>query len=391
MTPVLLDITRTVSRGGRGPATGIDRVERAYIRWAMAREGSIFITRLGQRVALVTRETMPDLLAALDQIDEQRHWPLARFIKGKPRDRRAEMAVRRIAHAAARWPNIRVAIRALLGDRFTYINVGHTHLHDRALTHLRDFGAERIVVMVHDTIPLDYPKTQTTRSVKNFRNRLGAAQQHADHIITSARATAMAIRAHMPKPDPVVIPPGVEPPCGQLSFAPTRLYFVQLGTIEPRKNTHLLLDVWETLIATMPEPPALHLIGARGWMADEIFRRIEALSDHIEVHHNLSDAQSNARIREARALLFPTLAEGFGYPLFEALQLGVPVIASDLPVFRELAPVGPLYLQPDDVKSWVREVEKRTNVSRSHPCDIPNDKPAIPRWPEHFERIERLL
>ena len=104
------------------------------------------------------------------------------------------------------------------------------------------------------------------------------------------------------------------------------------------------------------------------------------------------DATMLATIDQARAVLLPSFIEGFGIPLVEALQRGTPVIASDLPVFHEIAGEIPLYLDPLDGQRWETAI-----------CDFLTDSPerqrqlaAIPdfrphSWEDHFNRVEVWL
>ncbi|MDT9702392.1 glycosyltransferase, partial [Streptomyces sp. P17] len=89
--------------------------------------------------------------------------------------------------------------------------------------------------------------------------------------------------------------------------------FVTLGTIEPRKNHALLLDVWDSL---PPPRPQLVVIGRRGWADQALFARIAATPDVAEFN-TLDDGQVAAVLTGAQALLMPSFAEGFGLPLTE--------------------------------------------------------------------------
>lgn len=387
--PILLDISRTISRAGRGHDTGIDRVERAYIQWAMARAGTGFLARMGRKAGFIEAESAARLFEELPGVEAARNWPLGKLMPGlSARDRRAERLVARYARAVAHPESLLPALRRHYGGDFAYLNVGHTHLDPARLAALKAAGARRRLVMIHDVIPITHPKTQTARSVTTFRKRLSAAATGATHLLTSTEATAAQIAAHLPAPAPplIAIPLGVLPPAQTEAHTQSRPYFVQLGTVEPRKNTALLLDVWPGLPAPRPQ---LQLIGARGWLADPLFERIAAQGDDITHLDGLSDAQTTARLMGAQALLFPSIAEGFGYPLLEAAQLGTPIIASNLRVFRELLQNGPLYLPPEDATSWSQEITKQANRSlRARADPAP---PSVPRWPDHFDRLQDLL
>ena len=174
-------------------------------------------------------------------------------------------------------------------------------------------------------------------------------------------------------------------------------YFVVLGTIEPRKNHWLLLHAWRALVESMgPRAPHLVIIGQRGWECEnviDLLERCTPLRGHV---HELGACGDDALARwlsHARALLFPSFAEGYGLPLVEALALGTPVIASPLPVFREIAAAVPDYLDPLDGPGWaqaVRDYAQSGSPRRQAQLDRMADFVA-PTWGRHFEQVERLL
>ncbi len=94
----------------------------------------------------------------------------------------------------------------------------------------------------------------------------------------------------------------------------------------------------------------------------------------------------------ARAMLMPSRAEGFGLPLIEALQLGVPVIASDLPVFREIAGDIPTYVDPQDRSAWAETIAdySANGAERRRQLDAISSYRA-PTWSEHFALVETFL
>src|SRR5581483_8051415 len=115
-------------------------------------------------------------------------------------------------------------------------------------------------------------------------------------------------------------------------------YFVCVGTIEPRKNHLLLLNVWRRLAERLgAAAPRLVLVGQRGWENEQVIDMIErspAVRGLVEERNDLSDA---AMAKLLAGALAPSFGEGYGLPLVEALALGVPALASDIPAFREVA------------------------------------------------------
>lgn len=114
--------------------------------------------------------------------------------------------------------------------------------------------------------------------------------------------------------------------------------YLMVSTIEPRKNHVYLLDAFDCLWARGVEV-RLCIIGKVGWKSEELIGRIQRhpqLNKRLFIFNQLNDAGLEYAYEHACSLLFPSHAEGFGLPLVEAMQRGVPVMASDLPVFREI-------------------------------------------------------
>jgi glycosyltransferase involved in cell wall biosynthesis len=138
---------------------------------------------------------------------------------------------------------------------------------------------------------------------------------------------------------------------------PRAPYFVTVGTIEPRKNLTLLMDVWEHLAATMSPNslPGLVLIGRRGWEDPRVLRRLDALKVRLPEVREIADASDAARsayVSGARALLFPSLAEGYGLPPLEALSLGVTPVCAPLPVYGETMGEAAVYARSMGLYHW---------------------------------------
>src|SRR5262249_37824051 len=124
-------------------------------------------------------------------------------------------------------------------------------------------------------------------------------------------------------------------------------YFVCLGTIEARKNQSLLIRVWEKLVQNLGDnAPRLVMIGRPGWhynKTKKLLAKVDPKTRFIIESPGLSDNDAIYLMQRARALLFPTLAEGFGLPVGEALVLHVPVLCSDLGELREVGRNVPDY------------------------------------------------
>ena len=138
------------------------------------------------------------------------------------------------------------------------------------------------------------------------------------------------------------------------------------------------------------------IIGQLGWESENVvnmLERCEQLKDYVIELPSCTDAELATYLHHAQALLFPSFAEGYGMPLVEAFAFGVPVIASDLPVFKEVAGEIPEYVDPLDGKRWgdlVREYAKSNSQPRARQLSrLGGFKFAT--WANHFAKVDALL
>ena len=386
----LLDITRLVSRAGL-PPTGVDRVEFAYLDgflrdggagvWGLARTalGFVLLDHAGLtafRDAVRARDfPYPDILSRLNR-------------NLSPAARRGQSFVRWRAVARSRAHRLGALLRRMPAE-FVYYNVGHSNLTEQVLDTVAAHEGARIAVLVHDTIPLDHPDFQRFGSAPRFRKMLTVATRHADHFVCGTQAVAADIERHvgsaMTRPGIVVAPLGVTPPRPAPEtlppgLMPLRPFFVMLGTIEPRKNHALLLDIWDDW---GPGAPELLIVGRRGWRCEDVFARLDEGVPHVREVQGLGDGAVAALLERAHGLLFPSLAEGYGLPPVEAAAMGVPVICSDLAACREVMRDWPVYADPSDRYGWEKQIKRL--LHESGPTRWPPMTP--PGWAAHLEAV----
>ena len=129
--------------------------------------------------------------------------------------------------------------------------------------------------------------------------------------------------------------------------------FLAVSTIEPRKNHDYLLDAFE-LVWAAGSKAKLCIVGRVGWKCDDFMERAPKhpeLGKRLFMFNSLNDSGLEYTYAKASALIFPSFAEGFGLPLVEAMQRGLPAIASDLPVFREVGGDYLCYCDQHDPKT----------------------------------------
>jgi glycosyltransferase involved in cell wall biosynthesis len=143
------------------------------------------------------------------------------------------------------------------------------------------------------------------------------------------------------------------------SLVPREPFLLAVGSITPRKG----LDVLAAALAgaTVPDRFQLVLAGPDGWRSEEVLASIRAHGvEHRVVRTGwVTDAQLAGLYRACVAVCVPSVAEGFGLPVLEAASLGATVVASDIPVFREVgAGAVAVHCPPGDVAAWARAIER---------------------------------
>lgn len=387
-TPRLLDLTRLVSRAGR-TMTGVDRVEYAYLQHLRAAGPLFGLVRSSLGYVLLDPEGCRALEHRLRDGDFGPADRLSWLKPGlDPMRARAEAALRRICRDRCLPRGLARMLRRHLPDGTVYLNTGHTNLTARVLSGVRRIPGARVAVFVHDTIPLDHPRFQRPGTVTRFAGFLAQAGRSADVILCNSHQTARDLARHLGPGPPrtEVAPLGVpRPVAGHAPSGPWagRPYFVTLGTIEPRKNHALLLDIW-------PDVPEAHLlvIGSRGWENHATFARLDAGLPRVHELTGLPDAAVFALLKESAGLLFPSLAEGYGLPPVEAAALDVPVVCNDLAIYREVLGDIPVYADVGDRYLW-RTIVGR--LAKDHGTGGPRETAGAgyepPDWDAHFKAV----
>jgi glycosyltransferase involved in cell wall biosynthesis len=205
-------------------------------------------------------------------------------------------------------------------------------------------GRSAGVVTVHDLSFLRQPGTVTPAS-RAYRELVPLSIRRARMVLTPSAAVAAEIaESYGLSPDRIAVTHlGVDadwydaaPPDADTRRRlglPAR-YFVFVGNLEPRKNLPLLLAAYRALLADRPDAPGLVLVGPAGWGPRLDLAGIPP--DKVVFTGYRADAELRSVVAGADAMVYPTTYEGFGLPPLEAFACGTPVIASDLPVIREV-------------------------------------------------------
>ena len=191
-------------------------------------------------------------------------------------------------------------------------------------------------VTVHDTVPWTHPETLTARGVSWHRSMIARAAKRASGLVVPTRAVADELAVLVEVDVPVrVVPHGVTVPAGKSDLDLPQNYVLAVGTIEPRKGIDVLVDAVAAL-----EGVDLVVAGQPGWGGVDPRQLAEERGlppDRVRVLGKVTDAELATAMRGARVLAVPSLAEGFGLPLLEAMAAGVPVVHTDVPALLEVA------------------------------------------------------
>ena len=201
------------------------------------------------------------------------------------------------------------------------------------------------IYTVHDAIPITHPALSQIDPSRH-RRLLAALAASAEHLVTVSEAARRDIIAALGC-DPNIISaclPGVAAEPGSTPL-PAGLragrYMLFAGSVEPRKNLVRLIQAYRDSGAACP----LVIAGPNGWRADEIARLIDASPFVIRLPY-VDRTTLMTLMANARALLFPTITEGFGLPIVEAMQLGTPVLTARGGAAEEVAGGAALLADP---------------------------------------------
>jgi len=138
------------------------------------------------------------------------------------------------------------------------------------------------------------------------------------------------------------------------------------------------------------------LVGRRGWETENVvdmLDRCPALRGAVTEHNAMSDGEMVRLLKGACAMLLPSFTEGFGFPLIEALELGVPAVCSDIPALRETGAAVPEFLDPLDGPGWRSAIlDYAAPASPRRAAQLARLAHwEAPRWDRHFADVDRFI
>lgn len=378
MTPVIYDASHLVSRMAARAITGIDCVDLAFGRhFAAAETGISAAFCRGARPHILSASALREIIGQSqrrfaeagrdDGFVRIRNW-LAGQSPGQAAPMLSRAKVAQLFAGKCWEARCRVTpSMAQVPRNAVYLNIAEHWLeHHRYFDWLGERPDVRAVFFVHDVLPLDYPEYFRPGYQAIFQRRFETIARRGTAFIVSTHAVRERLIAALPaakRQAPIHVAPLPSPLALQVNSAPDAIahpYFLLVGTIEPRKNHLLILNIWRDLAAKLGDAtPRLVLIGSRGWENEQVvdlLDRCEGIRKHVLRAEGVGSQGLAWLMVRAQALLMPSFDEGYGLPVVEALSQGTPVIASDIATFREITGGRAILLSPLDGMSWAEKI-----------------------------------
>jgi len=243
------------------------------------------------------------------------------------------------------------------------------------------------VVTVHDLAWLRFPDTVEQPRKSYYRLMVPRTLHKASAVVTNSEATAEDVRQYYPKCKNIFVTPFGTPSWvwedgpNKPAASEKRPFFLFVGTLEPRKNLErilkaysLMLDRWSN--TEEAECPSLVLEGGKGWKDSNLLKLMEPLlqSGDLVVRDYCDIRQLRDLYLKAQVLLFPSLHEGFGFPILEAMAFALPVLTSGVGAMAEVAGKDALLVDPnstvqlcENMEIIAKSAELRAKLARSGP------------------------
>ncbi len=411
---ILYDVSRIIKLGSRSSPTGIDRVDIEILNniKKISQVETVYVIQKYDAFFLVDAEQFSDFFLLLNQVWNDASEVLHQKMSLLSQEIMTEIESKRRQSSSLLCRRLEAKLGSREYSNKVYINISHSGLENyyglRVLK--RQFGF-KMVFFIHDLIPIDFPEFSGPGMKKLHKWRLLSARLLSDLVVVNSQDTKQRTLSYWSSRKPAntsveVLPLGVKSEFLAPPVAYTRAqneyladpYFVVLGTLEPRKNHAVLISAWNDLLADRHSEqgvPRLVIIGKRGWLQAQEFQQLREFVDShqfVELYSEMPDADLLRYLTGANAILFPSFTEGYGLPLIEAAALSVPVVCTDISVFREVTEDKAVYLGANQPEQWSEQVRLlSTDMAYRQSCVENISQVSVRSWAGTQAPLENLL
>lgn len=267
----------------------------------------------------------------------------------------------------------------------------------------------RKIAFIHDMAYIACPETVRART-RNFLNlSMKRTCLRADKIVTISEFSKREIMKYLPVSEEKieVISLGVDERRFHTGYTTEQkqkivkkyripeLYFLFLGTIEPRKNLERLICAYALLCKENDSVPHLVLAGRKGWLCESIFAAVKNLNLEGKIHFlgYVASEDLPVLLSGAELFLFPSLYEGFGLPILEAMACGVPVVTSNVASLPEVAGNAAVLVSPLEISSIKEGISLAFGDSKVRERLVSEGLEQVKKfsWEETAKKLWRLL
>lgn len=236
------------------------------------------------------------------------------------------------------------------------------------------FNAKIKATTIHDLTYLHYPETVEKKNLEALKKIVPKTIENADLILTvSETIKNEIIKEFGVEPSRIIVTYNTADAVFKIKKnitdinnvkekykIPYSKYIFFMGNFEPRKNMINLIKAYENLPKTIKSEYGLVLAGGKGWKSEMAQQELELSikrGNNIKHVGYIESSDAPALYQGASVFVFPSIYEGFGIPILEAMESDVPVVTSDIEVLRETAGKAAMYFDPSDPKSIAKSIE----------------------------------
>ncbi|CAH7046887.1 Glycosyl transferase [Vibrio chagasii] len=264
------------------------------------------------------------------------------------------------------------------------------------------------ITTVHDLSFLSHPSFHPSTRVSYLTNKMQSSITKSDHIVVDSDFILKELHDFFPdskdKSSTLYLgvadsfKPYAKDECDELlrSLKIKHNHFVlSVATLEPRKNLSKLIDAYKLLPSSVRNQYPLVLVGDQGWKNIELMNNAKELVERGQIIFTgyVADDDLKHLYASAAAFVYPSLYEGFGLPVIEAMASGAPVITSDIGATAEVAASGALLVNPcDEVaisKAILRLIQCPGDKANLSKCGI--ERASTFKWPNTVEQLLEIV